>query len=189
MQLPTIVIIPGNGNSHIDTDNWYAWVRDELQKSGFPVVATDMPDPVEARMKFWLPYITNHLITDHNSIVIGHSSGAVATLRYLEHQHVLGAVLVGCNYTDLGYEDEKASGWYDAPWEWGTIKSNANWIVQFHSDNDPFITLAEPQFIQKQLDSDLRIIPNRGHFMTDHNPINTSFPELVALIKSKKPLS
>lgn len=44
MTQPKIFIFPGNGDSHIDTDNWYAWVRDELRGRGFEVFAEDMPD-------------------------------------------------------------------------------------------------------------------------------------------------
>lgn len=34
MTKPKIFLFSGNGNSHIDTDNWYAWVRDELKLRG-----------------------------------------------------------------------------------------------------------------------------------------------------------
>lgn len=181
---PSIVIIPGNGDSHIETDNWYAAVRDDLKSHGYKVVATDMPDPVEAHMHIWLPFIEKELIRDENTIVIGHSSGAVATLRYLENNKLVGAILVGCNYTDMGYEDEKSAGWYDAPWQWDKIKHNAGWIVQFHSPDDPFIPMSEVEYIHEQLGSDLRLLPGRGHFMTEHNPNNYQFPEIVNLVQS-----
>lgn len=182
---PNIVIIPGNGDSHIETDNWYAWVSDELKKIGYTVVATDMPDPVIAHMDIWLPYIKEQLIKDNNTIVIGHSSGGVAALRYLESHKLMGAILIGCNYTDLGFEDEKESGWYDAPWQWDKIKSNADWIVQYHGDNDPFFDTTEPVYIKSKLGSELIVLPNRGHFMTDHSPDNNTFPEIVDLIVKK----
>lgn len=182
---PRIIIIPGNGGSHIETDNWYAWVRDGLAEEGFVVTATDMPDPVDAHRDIWLPYIENVLKADGNTIVIGHSSGAVAALRYLEKHRLAGAILVGCNYTDLGDAGERAAGWYSDEWQWDKIKANAGWIVQFHSDTDPFIPLAEPQFIQKKLGSDLRVLPGRGHFMTDHNPVNNTFPEIIELLGSR----
>ena len=84
-----IIIIPGNGGSHIETDNWYAWARDELRSRGHEVIVEDMPDPVAAHANIWLPHIENAYKADENTIIIGHSSGAVATLRYLENHQLL----------------------------------------------------------------------------------------------------
>lgn len=185
MTKATIIIIPGNGGSHIETDHWYAWVRDQLTGRGYTVVAEDMPDPVDAHMNIWLPHIAHHFHADQNSVIIGHSSGAVATLRYLETHTLSGAILVGCNYTDLGDEVEKASGYYDAPWHWEQIKANADWIAQFASTDDPYINIAEPRLIHDQLGSEYYELADRGHFMLDHNPINNTFPEIIKVIENK----
>jgi hypothetical protein len=63
------------------------------------------------------------------SIVIGHSSGAVAALRLLEENKLLGAILVSACYTDLGDENEKRSGYYSTEWKWDQIRNNADFIV------------------------------------------------------------
>lgn len=185
MQKPTIVIIPGNGDSDVTKDNWYPWLSTELARLGFPVVMKNMPDPVVAHMNIWLPYLETELIKVENTIVVGHSSGGVATLRYLESHKLAGAILVGCNYTDLGFEDEKEAGWYDAPWQWENIRANAGWVVQIHGEDDPYFDTTEPKYIQSKLGSELLVLPNRGHFMIEQNPINNQFPELISVIESK----
>lgn len=183
MTQPTIVIIPGNGGSQVDKDNWYSWLRNQLMSLGYPVVMTDMPDPVAAHMNIWLPYIQDQLVKDpQNTIIIGHSSGAVATLRYLENHHLKGAVLVGCNYTDMGFDDEKEAGWYQDPWHWDQIKANADWIVQLHSQDDPFIPLSEVEHIHKKLSSKLIMLKDKGHFMVEQAPQNNTIPEVVEII-------
>jgi hypothetical protein len=183
MTKPKIIIIPGNGDSHIETDNWYAWVRDELMGRGYEVIARDMPDPVAAHADIWLPHIENVLKADENTIIIGHSSGAVATLRYLENHKLSGAIIIGTNYTDMGEEGEKESGYYDDPWNWEKIKSNAGWIVQFISTDDPYIPPKETQYIHEKLDTEYHELTGRGHFMIDQNPINNTFPEILEVIK------
>ncbi len=185
MSKPKIIIIPGNGDSHIETDNWYAWVRDELRGRGYEVVAEDMPDPVAARANVWLPHIENVLRADANTIIIGHSSGAIAALRYLETHKLRGTIIVGAMYTDLGYEDERESGYYDDPWQWDQIKANAQWVVQFASADDPYIPVAEPRFIHDQLGTEYYELSGRGHFMTDQNPANNTFPEIIQIIAQK----
>ena len=180
-----IVIIPGNGGSHVATDNWYPWIQAELQKKGYIVVATDMPDPVAAHMDIWLPYMESTLKMGEETIAIGHSSGAVAILRYLETHRLAGAVLIGVMHTDLGFDDEKEAGWYKDPWQWAKIKENAGWIEQFYSTDDPFIPVAEPEFIHTRTNSVAHIFHDRGHFMIDDkHPNETVFPELIEVIRS-----
>ncbi|MBP9670709.1 alpha/beta hydrolase [Candidatus Woesebacteria bacterium] len=182
---PKIIIIPGNGGSHIETDNWYAWLRDTLRGKGYEVIAEDMPDPIAAHANIWLPHIENVFNADANTIIIGHSSGGVAALRYLETHKLLGAIIVGAMYTDLGFEDEKASGYYDLPWQWEKIKINARWIAQFASADDPYIPVDQPRFIHDQLDSEYFELDGRGHYMIEQNPLNYTFPEIIDLIEQK----
>jgi predicted alpha/beta hydrolase family esterase len=186
MKKPDIMLIPGNGGSHIATDHWYAWVRDNLTTLGLHVIAHDMPDPVVAHKNIWLPHIIKELVPNQDAIIIGHSSGAVAVLRYLELHKLTGAILVGCNYTDLGDEGEKESGWYKDPWLWDKIKENAGWIEQFHSLDDPYIPVTEPRQIHEQIGSTYHEFSDRGHFMIEHNSINNTFPEIIGIISAKK---
>ncbi len=183
MTKPKIIIIPGNGDSHIATDHWYAWVRDELRSRGYEVIAEDMPDPVAAHMNIWLPHVEQVYQADDNTIIIGHSSGGVAALRYLETHQLLGTIVVGVNYTDLGDEGERESGYYQDVWQWDKIKNNAQWIVQFASADDPYIPIDQPRFIHDQLKSDYYEFNDRGHFMIEHNPVNKTFPEIITSLE------
>ena len=188
MTKPKIIIIPGNGGSRVNTDHWYASLSGELRGRGYESIAEDMPDPVAAHANIWLPHIKNVFKADENTIIIGHSSGGVAALRYLENHKLFGAIIVGVNYTDLGYEDEKESGYYSTPWDWKAIKANAGWIVQFASTDDPFINISEPRFIHDQIDTEYFELSDRGHFMIEHNPANKAFPEIIQLIELKSQL-
>lgn len=183
MSKPKIIIIPGNGDSHIETDNWYAWVRDEIRGRGYEVLAEDMPDPVAAHANVWLSHIEQVLKADQNTIIIGHSSGGVAALRYLETHKLRGTIIVGACYTDLGDEGERESGYYNSPWQWEKIKTNAGWIIQFASTDDPYIPIAEPRLIHEKLDTEYHELTGRGHFMTDQNLLNNTFPEVLDVIE------
>lgn len=181
---PKIIIIPGNGGSNVEADHWYAWARDEFKKLGFEIIAENMPDPVIAHKNIWLPHIKNVLKVDENTIIIGHSSGGVAALRYLEHEKLLGAIVIGVNHTDLGYEEEKESGYYNDPWQWEKIKHNAQWIVQFSSLDDPYISIEEPRFINKELHSEYHEFVDKGHFGSPLQEMKT-FPELIEVVQKK----
>ncbi len=63
-----------------------------------------MPDYNLARENIWLPFVES-LVEESkmkDCILIGHSSGAVAIMRFLERHKVKGAALVSPCYTDLG---------------------------------------------------------------------------------------
>ena len=155
MLLPRVVIIPGNGCSSVLNSNWYRFMQKELlQTNKFSeVILQDMPDPFQARESIWLPFIRNQLKLDGNTIFIGHSSGAVAGLRILEETKLLGCVLVAACYTDLGDKGERLSGYYNRPWKWDKIKSNSEWILQYHSLDDPFIPIQEANHIAASVGS------------------------------------
>ena len=43
----------------------------------------------------WLPFMKENLLVDEETIIIGHSSGACAAVRYAEVNKVAGIILVG----------------------------------------------------------------------------------------------
>src|SRR5690606_22490502 len=110
-----------------------------------------------------LPYL-DQLSADAETVLVGHSSGAVAAMRYAENHRLKGIVLVGACYTDLGMEEERQSGYYDTPWDWEKIKQNTDWIVQFASTDDPWIPVDEARHIAEHLNAEYHEFTDRGHF-------------------------
>lgn len=174
-----VIFIHGNGGSTTD-DNWFPSVRKELEALGLEVIAQNFPDPIEAKSSVWLPYISS-LGADESTILIGHSSGAVAAMRFAEKNKILGSILVSASCTDLGEENEKMSGYFNDPWDWGKIKNHQKWIIQFASTDDPYIPIAEARYIHEKLQTDYHEYNNQGHFGWDKG--KKEFPELVKAIK------
>lgn len=178
--LPKIILIHGNGGSTVN-DNWFPYVKNELEKLGLIVIAKTFPDNKLARQEYWLPFLKDELKADENTIIIGHSSGAVAAMRFAEINKIYGSILIGACYTDLGDEDEKKSGYYNKPWDWEKIKNNQNWISQFASTDDPYIPIEEARFIHENLNTDYHEFTDQGHFSWAEN--KKEFPELIQIIK------
>lgn len=115
-----------------------------------------------------------------NVILVGHSSGAQAALRYAELYPTRGIVLVSATYSDLGDAGERASGYYPQgkgedetnQYKFEEMKKNCKQWVQFHSDDDPFIPLYEAERIRDGLKLgatneylfDYKMLPSRSHF-------------------------
>lgn len=49
-------------------------------------------DPVRASENVWLPFMKNDLQCDADTIIVGHSSGAAAAMRFAEQYKVAGMV-------------------------------------------------------------------------------------------------
>jgi predicted alpha/beta hydrolase family esterase len=180
-KLVKAILIHGNGGS-TPNDNWFPYLKTELEKIGIETKALQFPDAVLARTSYWLPFLQS-LKPDENTIIIGHSSGAIAAMRYAEKHPLLGSVLVGSYHTDLGIETEKISGYFDLPWNWEAIKNNQQWIIQFASTNDPWIPVEEARYVRDHLNTDYHESSYEGHYGGDH--YKPTFPEALEAIKSK----
>lgn len=171
------ILIHGNGGCTA-ADFWLPTVEHDLRALGLTVISQTFPDNIKARSSYWLPFLES-LGPDEQTILIGHSSGAMAAMRYAETHRLLGSVLVGVCHTDLGDRFEAASGYYNRPWSWERIRANQQWIGIFNSTDDPHIPIAEPRFVAAQLRGNYFEFTNRGHF-TD-----ATFPELTDYIRRK----
>ena len=176
------ILMPGNGGGTPE-DNWFPYLERELPKLGIIVINKQFPDPILARESYWLPFV-KELGADENAILIGHSSGAVAAMRFAETNKILGSVLVGACHTDLGDENERQSGYYNRLWDWQAIKNNQKWIIEFASIDDPFIPIQEARYIHEKLQTEYYEYKDQGHFGYRSSP-RLEFPELVEALKSK----
>lgn len=176
-----VIFIPGNGGG-TPRDNWFPYLKIELGKLGFEIIDKDFPDNIIAPEKSWIPFLKK-LGADENTIFIGHSTGAIAAMRFAENHKILGSVLVGGYHTDLGIEEEKQAGYFNRPWDWESIRSNQKWIAQFNSTDDPWIPIEEARFVSEKLNSDYFEFTNQGHFGGDY--FKAEFPEIVEYIREK----
>ncbi|MBI2798129.1 alpha/beta hydrolase [Candidatus Saccharibacteria bacterium] len=177
-----VILLHGNGGGK-GSDNWLPWLKGELEKLNVKCLAPDMPDSELGRAKYWIPYLKDKLSADENTILVGHSTGAIAALKYAENSKLLGSILVGGYYTDLGDETEKKSGYFDQPWGWKAIKDNQKWAVVFASTDDPWIPIEEARFIKDRLGSEYHEFSDQGHFGYDKD--KKEFPELLRVLKQK----
>ena len=171
-----VILIHGNGGSTAG-DIWLPYIERELTALGLVVTNQTFPDNVRARAQYWLPFL-EELGADEDTILIGHSSGAVAAMRYAETHRLFGSVLVGVCHTDLGDSFEAASGYYRERWQWQQIRDNQRWIAIYQSTDDPHIPVAEARFVAAQLKCNYFEFTDRGHFVDSRE-----FPEIVNYVR------
>lgn len=174
-----IIIIPGNGGATME-NHWFPAVIAGFEEHGIKVRARTYPDSYLARRKYWIPFLETELKAGPDSILIGHSSGAEAAMRYAEDHQILGSVLISPCHTDMGVHTETISGWYTGEWEWEKIRKNQRFILQFSSRDDPIVPIGEQDFVRSKLAPEYHELENRGHFISQNE-----FPELVTAVMEK----
>ena len=160
--LRKVVVIPGNG-AGCASSNFYPRLAELLRAEGVRVELREMPEGDAAPRAVWLPFITNVLSADADTVLVGHSSGAVAGLRFAETRRLAALVVVSATPSDLGIANEAASGYYDGAWLWGAVRANCPRVVLFASTDDPFIPLATQREVRDGLVAGGRSLPHKAH--------------------------
>ncbi len=169
-------------------ENWFPWLKKELEAKGCKVFVPQFPSPpiVPAKIAEWFGVLKEYeQYINEDTILIGHSLGGVFTLRLLEKlKHPVKAVfLIG---TPIGIKPilnyDRDSSFSGFNFDWPAIKSNAKHFTVYHSDNDPYVSLGNGEHLAKELGVKLTFIPNAGHFNTKAG--YTSFPDLLEKIKT-----
>lgn len=182
----TVYIIHGT-EGHPE-ENWFPWLKGELEKIGCQVIVPQFPSPpvVPAKISEWFEAFDQYLSKlDQDSIVVGHSLGGIFTLRLLEKlkSQIKAAVCVGAPIgvrPILNYDrDEKFSGF---DFDWDTIKHNAQKVAIYQSDDDPYVSLGNGQKLADELGVKLSFIPKAGHFNTKSG--YTTFEPLLETVKT-----
>ena len=173
---PRIIYIHGNQTIHWSFA-WSPWLKKELEKKGYKTFFETFPDSIIARAKYWLPFLKLHVKAGVNDVIVGWSSGAVTVLRYAEKNRIRGSILIAPSYTDLDDKLEKQSGYFNKPWKWKSIKAKQKNIALVYSDNDPYISQRQFQFIAKKIKPTIIKIPKAKHFIE-----RETFPEVLEYI-------
>lgn len=178
---PRVVIVPGITLCNVEKRAFYADLRNRLQAAGLNVTLKKMPNCMGARESIWIPFMRNNLSCDNNTVIVGHSSGAIAGMRFAQNYPIAGLVIVSAYYTDLGMGMEKRSEYFRTPWDWDSMKANAPWIMQAGSTNDPWLggkRFYQQQYVSNMTNSEFHVF-HYGHFL------KPQFPELADLIIKK----
>ncbi len=143
---------------------WRPWLMGELEKEGIYACALPMPTPEAPVKNEWVKTIKEAVQENYSeAILVGHSLGSSAILRYLEtigDNAVSGAILASGPYTSTR---EQIDSFYDTPFDFEKIKKACKKFVVIHGDNDPFVSFDHAEKFSKSLDCELISIKNGGH--------------------------
>lgn len=179
------LILHGTGNN--SQGNWFPWLRSELEKKGWKVWAPDLPESKNPSVKRYNDFIFSNPDWKFNneSIIVGHSSGAVAILGLLQHlpeeNKIDSCFLVGSFKNSLGIRE--LDGLFEEPFDFEKIKEHARKFIFIHSDNDPYCPLEDVKFLAEKVGGELIVKSGQGHFNLEISQEYKKFPALLKLIE------
>lgn len=177
------LILHGTGAD--PSSNWFPWMKQKLQEKGYKVWVPDLPDSMNPNAAVNTKYILDNWRFDQDSIIIGHSSGAVLILYILQNLPndtvINGAFLVSVFKDDLGWPNLK--NLFPEPLNWKKIKIHARQTILLHSENDPYVPLDHAEFIAKKLNAELIVKKGQGHFNLEVGAQYAQFPTLLKIIE------
>ena len=177
-----------HGTGGYPDENWFPWLKQELEKLGCNVIVPHFPTPENQSLENWLGILTNYeKLIGEDTLLVGHSLGGAFLLRVLENYKVKikAAFLVG---TPIGiipiknYESDKLF-LGEFSFDWKKIKNNCKKFFIYHSDNDPYVSLGNGKELAKNLGTKLIFISNAGHF--NKNAGYITFEKLFEDIKKE----
>ena len=174
-----VVIIHGYGGEPMS--GWRPWLKRELEAKGFEVRVPAMPAPDAPRLEEWVATIERET-RGENCILVGHSLGCTAILRYLEQvkKKVAGAVLVAGFAERLGDGFEATENFVDKPLDFARVRKNCGEMVAIFSDNDPYVPLSQEKLFREKLDAKTTVLHARGHFSSSEG--TTELPEALKAV-------
>lgn len=172
MKQKTVIIIHGwDGNPET---GWFVWLEKELKKKGFNVIKPIMPNPASPKITPWVKKLSEIAKkTDEDIILIGHSIGCQAIMRYLETskaKKVSKVIFIAPWLTlmDAAIDETEsykiAKPWLETKINFKKVRSKMKTSTAIFSTDDPFVAIKNADKFRKTIGSKIIIQKNKGHF-------------------------
>lgn len=182
-----------HGTAGNSKENWFPWLKGELEKLGYLVWLPDLPHADKPNPTRYNEYLchpelvegSNGFLYNEDTIIIGHSSGAVEILHLLPQLStgIRAAFLVGAFKDNDFLKWEPNDELFSVPFDFEAIRKHCKKLVFIHSEDDPFCPLTHASYLATKTDGELVIIPHQKHFsVSTMGEKYREFPELLERI-------
>ncbi|GAB2547613.1 alpha/beta hydrolase [Nocardia heshunensis] len=168
---------------------WFPTFRADLTRLGHDVVIPGLPDPDAPERDAWRKALAGAVSgKPEDTILVGHSIGAVNVLRLLESHDAeagvfAGVVLVSASAHEVGYD--LLASFFDGGFDWPRIRAAANGFRVLQAIDDP-VNAPEPLehvgILVRELGAVATVLPAGGHlgaYPEDH----IELPEAVRAVE------
>lgn len=182
--MANFLILHGTGGS--PKSNWFMWLKGILIGQGHEVWLPQLPYSDTPNAKTYNKFLlaNKNFTFNDQTILIGHSSGAVSILNLLQElpfgTKIKAAILVSAFKNDLSWD--ALENLFPEPFDFDTIKSKCGSFTFIHSDDDPYCPMEHAEYLASMTGGELIVFEGQGHFNTEVGPQYKQFPELLQFI-------
>ena len=163
--MKTAYMIHGGGED--PSSCWFPWLKKQLEQNKYTVFIPQMPNRTED-ISGWVDVLVRTITNQGQTIIIGHSRGCQAILRYLQNSSLkFAGIYLVAPFTKLKHDDWRSQSiahWLKKPIDWMAIKKTAPIFVAIFSDNDDIVDVSESDIFKKNLGAKIIIEHKQGHF-------------------------
>lgn len=142
--------------------NWFPQAKSYFENKNYEVIVPNFPGEYFPKLDEWLEIIES-FSPDENWILVGHSLGGVAIMRYLEKagKPVAQTVLTATPIDEMQFTPLKNFFMQDFDWE--KIRQNAGKINLIYEEGDEVVPLEHGKILSQKLVAPLEIVPGAWH--------------------------
>lgn len=172
-----VYMIHGWGGS--SEDNWFPWLRYELEDRDVEVRVFNMPNTENPKIEEWVKYLeTKVKDVDKDTYFIGHSIGCQTIMRFLEKLHkdkkIGGCIFVAPWFNLVNLEPEEmeiAHPWLNSQIHFERVIEHCTNFLCIFSNDDPNVPFTDKEIFKDRIGAKIIIEKKRGHFEDDEEPV------------------
>ncbi|OIO24763.1 hypothetical protein AUJ14_05645 [Candidatus Micrarchaeota archaeon CG1_02_55_22] len=177
-----VLLIHGWGGS--PKGGWCPWLKKHLELHGFNVESLEMPNPDNPLKEEWVDEITAAVGGEQDVVLVGHSLGCPAILRFLESGGRASAcVLVAGFAEDLGIVEIR--NFVFKPFDWIAIRSACTRFQVINSQDDPYVPTEQGRLLANKLSAGLRMVSKVKHISTREEAVRAGVLETILEVASE----
>lgn len=154
---------------------FFPWLKAELESKGLIYQAPALPEASNPREEEQVNYVLQNCRFDENTVLFGHSLGAVVALKVLEKlpNKIAGLVLAG-GFISPDFKDRPRPFHDTFNWKFDfkKIKNNTGFVTILSDPNDYAVYFEQGKILQKELGANLiEAAGQKPHFTNVSEPL------------------
>jgi len=177
MQNPSIktnfILLHGyTGNPN---DNFFPWLKSELEKRGYSVDVPNLPNTNNPDIDEQVKYVLKNCKFNSNTILLGHSLGSVVALKVVESLNKpIKKLITAAGFAQSKFKDkerpfEKKFNW---KFDFNKIKNNVQDVILLRAENDSAVPAERSDYIKEKIGGTIiDFKAEDDHICADKEPI------------------
>ncbi len=166
-------------------DNWFGWLKDELEASGIAVEVPALPQSDAPELEPWVATAVAAIgRPDERTGIVGHSLGAVTALHALDRiggDWALGALIAVSGFVEVSPELPELAAFTATRPDLERTAARTRSRVAVLSDNDYLVPPSLSRDLGAALGAEIVTVPDAGHFIVADGV--TSLPLVADLLR------